>query len=114
YFVMAGSTMLVGVFQKHSAMARASLAEVVSRVVLVALTVALAMSGAGVAALLGALLVANVIWLVLTIRFAAPFVRIRPKADPAVWKRVLSRSWPIALSIIFNLMYLKGDILLIS
>jgi O-antigen/teichoic acid export membrane protein len=48
------------------------------------------------------------------IRFAKPFVRITPKFDWATWKTILSRSWPIAVSIVFNLLYLKGDILFLA
>ncbi|MBI4437810.1 polysaccharide biosynthesis C-terminal domain-containing protein, partial [Candidatus Uhrbacteria bacterium] len=30
------------------------------------------------------------------------------------WRRIFVRSWPIAISIIFNLLYLKGDILFLA
>lgn len=114
YFFMAGSTMLVGVYQKHSVIWRASIAEVASRVVLVALTALLAWLGAGLTAMFAALVIANVLWLALSIGLARPFVRLRPLMDLAVWKSTLARSWPIALSILFNLVYLKGDVLILS
>lgn len=34
--------------------------------------------------------------------------------DRAVWKYIIQKSWPIALSIIFNVVYLRGDILLLT
>lgn len=114
YFFMAGSTMLVGIYQKHAVIARAAAAEVASRVVLVALTALLAWAGAGLTAMFAALVVANALWLALSVWFARPFVRLRPLADLAVWRSTLARSWPIALSIIFNLVYLKGDVLILS
>jgi len=61
-----------------------------------------------------ALVVANVIWLALTVLLARPLVRLRPLFDFAAWKTVISRSWPIAISIAFNLIYLKGDVIIIS
>jgi O-antigen/teichoic acid export membrane protein len=114
YFFMSSAGMLTGVFQKHAAIWRASLAEIVSRVVLVAGTAALAYLGYGIVPMFGALIVANAIWLFLMIRFAKPFVSIKPLADVAVWKKTISRSWPIAISIFFNLLYLKGDVLILA
>ncbi|MDG1950204.1 MAG: polysaccharide biosynthesis C-terminal domain-containing protein, partial [bacterium] len=58
--------------------------------------------------------IANLIWLFAMIHFAKPLVRISPKFDWNVWKTILSRSWPIAISIVFNLLYLKGDILFLA
>lgn len=34
--------------------------------------------------------------------------------DFDVWKKIWIKSWPIAVSIVFNVVYLKGDILLLS
>lgn len=31
-----------------------------------------------------------------------------------IWKKIMIKSWPIAISIIFNVVYLKGDIILLS
>lgn len=114
YFFMAGSTMLVGIYQKHSVIWRAGIAEVASRVVLVALTALLAWAGAGLTAMFMALVVANALWLALSIWLARPFVRLRPLADLSVWRSTIARSWPIGLSILFNLVYLKGDVLILS
>jgi O-antigen/teichoic acid export membrane protein len=114
YFFMSSAGMLTGVFQRHAAIWRASLAEIASRIVLVALTAILAYEGYGIVAMLGALVIANAIWLFLMIRFAKPYVSIRPLADMAIWKKTLSRSWPIAVSIFFNLLYLKGDVLILA
>jgi O-antigen/teichoic acid export membrane protein len=34
--------------------------------------------------------------------------------DKEIWKAIVIKMWPIAISIIFNVIYLKGDILLLS
>jgi len=34
--------------------------------------------------------------------------------DWNIWKAIIKKSWPIAISIIFNVVYLKGDIILLS
>jgi O-antigen/teichoic acid export membrane protein len=114
YFFMSGATMLVGVFQKHAAMWRAALAELLSRLLLVILVALLAYWHSGVVAMIAALIAANALWFVLTIWLARPLVRIRPRADWLIWKQTLARSWPIAVSIVFNLLYLRGDIFILS
>lgn len=39
---------------------------------------------------------------------------IKPAYDWTLWKIIMKKMWPIALSIIFNVVYLKGDLLLLT
>ena len=114
YWMMGGATLLVGIFQKHASMWRAALAEMINRTVLVSVIVLFAFMNLGVVAMVGASIVANAIWLLVMIFYAKPFVRIMPRIDLDVWKEAFTKSWPIALSIFFNLLYLKGDIIFLS
>lgn len=114
YFLMGGASLLVGVFQKHEAMWRAAVAELINRFVLLVTIATLAWFQFGVVAFVASAILANAVWFWVMIRFAKPYIPIRPRFDLDVWKQICSRSWPIAISIIFNLMYLKGDILLLS
>lgn len=114
YACMAGATMLVGVFQKHGSIWRASLAEILSRVLLLGLFALFAWLHLGLVAMIAAMIAANLVWLVLMLVFARPFVHIRPRFEWKVWKKALGQSWPIALSILFNLLYLKGDVLFLA
>ncbi len=114
YFLMGGATMLIGIFQKHEAMWRAAIAELVNRIVLVAFVALFAFGGMGVVAMVVASAIANAVWLVMMIFLAKPFVHVSPMFDFSFWKKIISKSWPIAISIIFNLLYLKGDILFLS
>ncbi len=114
YFLMGGATMLVGIFQKHEAMWRPALAELINRIVLLLLVAFFAYSQMGVVAMVAAMVVANLVWILSMMYFAKPFVRVRPLFEMKVLKNITSRSWPIAVSTIFNLLYLKGDILILS
>ncbi|MCR4314446.1 MAG: flippase [Candidatus Uhrbacteria bacterium] len=114
YFLMGGASMLVGVFQRHEAMWRAALAELVNRAVLLGLVALFAYTSPGVIEMVFAMVVANAVWLILMVQFASPFVRIRPLFEWSQWMLILTHSWPIAVSIIFNLLYLKGDILFLA
>jgi O-antigen/teichoic acid export membrane protein len=114
YFLMGGATMLIGVFQRHESMWRAALAEFLNRIVLLAFIALFALISPGVVEMMVASVVANLVWLLAMIYLAKPMLRIRPRFEWLQWKKILSRSWPIAISIIFNLLYLKGDILFLA
>lgn len=114
YWLMGGASLLVGVFQKHASMWRAAVAEMLNRTVLVVFILLFVFLNLGVVAMVGTTIAASGVWLVLMIRFAKPFVRIKPRFDLSVWKLAFQKSWPIAISILFNLMYLKGDIIFLS
>lgn len=114
YFAMALSQVLVGVFQKKLAMRYAAIAEVAGRVAMLAVTVAAAMLGWGVLGAVFALVASNVIQLFITLLTARRLIALRLKTDTAIVKRVFHESWPIALSIAFNFVYLKSDVLLLS
>jgi O-antigen/teichoic acid export membrane protein len=114
FLFMSTAGMLVGVFQKHLAMWRFAVAELVNRAAYLLLVAGLASLGYGLTAMIGAMVIANFLWLLVTLFLAKPLVCIRPRFDLSVWKHALWHSWPIALSIIFNLVYLRGDIILLA
>ncbi len=114
YVLMGGATLLVGVFQRHQAMWRASMAEILNRVVLVLMVSLFAVLKLDVSWMVGASVIANAVWLFAMMRLSRPFVKITFLLNSKIWAQVWSRSWPIAISIFFNLLYLKGDILFLS
>src|SRR3989339_1493611 len=114
YFLMGGASMLLGVFQRHEAMWRAAVAELVNRAVLLGLVALFAYTSPGVIEMVFAMVIANAVWLILMVQLASPFVKIRPLFEWSQWMFILAHSWPIAISIIFNLLYLKGDILFLA
>src|SRR3989339_2219800 len=114
YLFLSTAGMLVGVFQKHLLMWRFALAELINRFVYLAFVVLLAVCGFGLVPMIGAMTIANFIWLIVTLRFAKKTVAIHPRFEWGVWMHALKQSWPIALSILFNLIYLRGDVLILS
>src|SRR3989339_1310948 len=114
YFLMGGASMLLGVFQRHEAMWRAAVAELLNRGILLILITIFVIISPGVTEMFIAMVVSNAFWLFIMVHFAKPFVRIRPLFEWSQWIFILSHSWPIAVSIIFNLLYLKGDILFLA
>jgi O-antigen/teichoic acid export membrane protein len=114
FFFMALTQALVGVFQKHLAAHLAAIAEIVGRGVLFTLTLVAARYDAGLIWFMSALVAGNLAQFVLTLVFARRFVLLRPAYDGKLWRRIVRETWPIGLSIAFNLIYLKGDVIIMS
>lgn len=114
FFFMTNSQMLIGVFQKHMAMWRPALAEAVSRGLILLLVVWLATTTFTVAHMMAAFAIGNLLLFAINFGLAQRLARIRLAFDASLMKRFFSRSWPIAISIFFNLLYLKGDIIFLD
>lgn len=111
YFFGAISQMFLGVFQKRLELVTPVLAEMGGRaiallgIVLVGLTTR-SLAHATLAFTVGALV--NLVVMVIATHRRIP---LRFAWDLRMWREIVRRSWPIGLSIFFNLLYLKGDVL---
>ncbi len=105
---------LTGVFQKELRMDRVVIAEVVGRIILIGMTFVAIQMGLGLLWVMGAVVAGSVTNVLITFAFSRRFVRIRLRFDMTVWKRVITESWPIALSVAFNLVYFKADTIILS
>lgn len=114
FYFMSAAGAMVGVFQKHLAMRRYVLAELASRGCYLLLTFLCVVFHLGLLPILGAMGLANGLWLLFVIIAAKPLTIIRPQINWSVWKEAFYRSAPIAISTIFNLIYLRGDVLILS
>ncbi|MEY4744345.1 MAG: hypothetical protein RL272_290 [Candidatus Parcubacteria bacterium] len=114
FFAMACSQVLTGIFQKHLATGRAAVADVAGRAVLLAGAILAAARGTGLLGFVAAFVIANAAQFSLSFLFARKFARIRLAFDLATWGAIIRESWPIGVSIAFNLIYLKGDVIILS
>lgn len=114
FYFMSAAGAMVGVFQKHLAMRRYMLAELASRGCYLLFTFLCVIFHLGLLPVLGAMGLANGLWLLFVIIAAKPLTIIRPRINWSVWKEAFYRSAPIAVSTIFNLIYLRGDVLILS
>lgn len=105
---------LLAPFQVAANMRWPTIAEVVGRAILVAGVAYAAWQGLGLLAMVVATVVGNVAMFALTFVAARRLMPIRLAFDFAVWRDIMRRSWPIALSIIFNLVYLRADAVILS
>ncbi len=110
YFFGSVAATFVGVFQKRLKIGYAVFAEMSNRLgsmvgVIVAGVLHLGLEGAALAFLIG-----NLLQMILMLVATHNLVKLKPQWDLRVWKNILLKSWPIGLSIFFNLLYLRGDV----
>jgi len=114
FFFIALNQILVGLFQKNLRMDRVSIAEVISRITLVAGVAFVYYLNMGLVGIMIATVMASAISFLLHYLFSRRFARIKLYFDFAVWQEIIKKTWPLALTIIFNLVYLKADTLILS
>jgi len=106
--------MLVGVFQKRLIMSRVVIAELLNRsLVLFGAIFAPALS-LNLVGVMGLFIVGNALQLFTIIFFTRKRIQYKLNIDFKAWTLILKRSWPIGVSLVFNLIYLRGDILFLS
>lgn len=89
------------------------IADIVSKVILIAGIAWIMAAGGGLPGIIAAILLNNAVqWLILFL-FCREWHR-RLACDWHVWRAVFHRSWPIALSILCNVIYLRADTLVLS
>ncbi|HMB25866.1 MAG TPA: flippase [Patescibacteria group bacterium] len=114
YFCLSLVQTLTGVFQKKLKMMEITLAEVAGRVLLVGLVALTAFLGKNIYWIFGSITLGSVLNLLIVFLFSKKYIQWHWQVDTKIWKEVLSRAWPIALSIGFNLVYLRMDTIILS
>ncbi len=105
---------LIGLFQKELRMDKVSIAEVASRVVLLLGFILAIKLGWGLLGFLFINVISSFVNFVMLFFFSRTYVKIRLEFDKEIWKEIFSRSWPLAITIAFNLIYLRADTLILS
>ncbi|XOU94272.1 MAG: flippase [Candidatus Kerfeldbacteria bacterium] len=105
---------IVGVFQKHLRMIKVISAEVIGRIILVGGIYLVIRQDMGLLWVLGAVAAGSIVNFIFTFIFSRQLVHIKLAFDMAVWRGIIKETWPIALSIAFNLVYFKLDTIILS
>ncbi|MFA6514155.1 MAG: flippase [Patescibacteria group bacterium] len=115
YFIFpALSQIIIGLLQKKLSMDRAALAEVLSRIVLILAIFIVWFYDLGLNGILIATIASGASSFIFHYLFAVKFIALKPEWDLTLWKEIFSRSWPLAITIILNLIYLRTDIIFLS
>jgi O-antigen/teichoic acid export membrane protein len=105
---------LQGVFQKHLKMIRVTVSEIFGRLVLLAGTFLAVYLEQSLTVVFLVVVLSSFTNFLFTFIFSRKFVKIRLVFDFTVWRNVFKEAYPIALAILFNLVYFKADILILS
>ncbi len=114
FFALAVSQIYTGIFQWKLRMGYSVAAEVVGKVVILGATALAAWHGWGVPGMMVALGLGNVVAFLILKTAAQRLVAVRLNLNRALARKILSRSWPIGISIAFNLIYLRADVLVLA
>jgi O-antigen/teichoic acid export membrane protein len=105
---------LIGLFQKELKMNRVTIAEVSGRLVLFTCVAVSAWLNLGLIAIMVATVLGSLTNFLLTYLFSLRYVKISFAFDWRIWKKIIGVTWPIAISIAFNLVYFKADTIILS
>lgn len=114
FLAIALSQTLVPIFQKYLAMHRAMLAELAGRAVLVAGIFIAAVMHAPLLIFILMIVAGSIATFLVSNYFARKIIPYQLHVDRALWREVFKTTWPIGLSIMFNLIYLRTDTLILS
>jgi O-antigen/teichoic acid export membrane protein len=120
--LLAGAPLLFGmltssfvaVFQSRLRMGRAVVGDVVGRAVSLGLVLLVVGLDLGFYAVLGAAAGGALATLVVTWWLTGGLARVRPRAEPAVWRTLLKAALPLGLALAINALYFRADTLIIS
>lgn len=105
---------IIGLFQKKLCMEKSALAEIISRIVLLIGIILTEKLKAGLIGILVATVVSSAASFILHYIFSLKFTVIKYEFDLSLWKKIIGRSWPLAITIVLNLIYLRADTLILS
>ncbi len=114
YIFPALNQILIALFQKTLKMEKAMIAEVIGKIFLVvAIFGAIKLDG-GLSGVLWASVISAGVNFILNWFFGKKTAKIKLAFDLKTWKRIIKKTWPLAVTIILNLIYQKSDIILLS
>lgn len=102
------------IFQKNLEMRQPAVADVISKAFFLIGVYLVIIKNWNLYGVLSFLVLSNLIYFLFILYWSRKFIKVRFLIQWPVWKKIFIRSWPLSLSIIFNLVYLKADILILS
>lgn len=114
FLAIAMNQVFVGYYQKKLTMHIQAIGDVIGRAVLVIGMWFMITNRAGFLPVMIVVGSASISYMLFLWIVATRATRIRLAFDLHIWKAIMHKSWPIAISIIFNVVYLRGDVILLS
>lgn len=114
YFAITLNQLLTGVFQRHLHIERVTIAEVVGRIVLLAGTFVAIRMELSLLWVMAVVSAGSAINFLMLYYYSRRYIHWRWRWEPEVLKPIIRDTWPLALSIAFNLVYFKADTIILS
>lgn len=114
YVAIAAIQLLIAVYQNRLAMRRVVIGELISRGIWLVGTWIVVATGRGLAEFMAVIVVANIVFLAILWISARRFVSLRPRFEWTYWRYLLAETWPIAVSVVLNLIYFRADTLILA
>jgi len=113
-FFTSLNQVLIALFQRELKMMRATLAEIIGRLIILLGVILAVYQGWSLLMIMAGVVAGNLIQFILVFYFSSLITKIRLAFEKDVWVEVFKKSWPIGVSIIFNLVYFKADTVILS
>jgi len=114
FFFTALNQILVGFFQKNLTMTIVAVADALRSVVLVIGIILAAHFNFGLLSIIIATVISSAISFIIHYWFSRRYIRIIWQIDLKIWREIITKSWPLGVTIFLNLIYLRADTLLLS
>lgn len=114
FLAVAMNQVLIGYYQTKLKMHVVALGEVIGRVALVVGLWLVMTQGAGFLPIMAIVTIGSVLYTLFLWIYAYQSESAGFGFDTHIWKAIMTKSWPIAISIMFNVVYLKGDVIILS
>ena len=114
FLFLSMGQVLMGIFQKYLRTDKSALADVVARIVQLLLVIICVKIGVGFYAVISVLVVTGFINFLLLIIFARKYIKFSLEFDFPYWKQIIRTTFPIAVSLVFTLVYFKIDSVFLS
>jgi O-antigen/teichoic acid export membrane protein len=114
YLFPALNQILTAFFQRKLEMGKVMTAEIFSKLTLIILFFLIAKLDKGLNYVLWASVLSSFCGFLTLWLYSKKSIKIKFEFDFSFWKKILKITWPLALTSFLNLLYLKGDILILS
>lgn len=114
FFTFSLFQVLASYFQMMLEAGKVAFAELAGRAVLLLTTMLAIYFGFSFIEIMLTIVASSLVQLWALLRFTSRAIRLTLTIDRAIWGRIISKTWPIALSVIFTAIYFKGDAIILS
>ncbi|PIR93111.1 hypothetical protein COT99_02555 [Candidatus Falkowbacteria bacterium CG10_big_fil_rev_8_21_14_0_10_43_10] len=114
FFCISLNQIFIGFYQQKLLMGRASVSEVASRIIMIAAVWAAVYYNTGLTGIIVATVATSLSQLLINYLLSLKLIALRFAFDKNIWREIIKLSWPMAVTITLNLIYLKTDTIVLS